>query len=240
MAQDLFSIIAFATAVTFAAASQVITGFGFAIVLVPLLLFWLEPAQAIALTTVLGAVLTTLFSIRERAFVQSSRVMLLLGSSLFGIPLGIVALNVLPLSLLKWLVAAVVVCAIVVVLGGLAFGKGRAATALAGTLSGVLLTSTGMNGPPLVAVMRAGGYSERQYRATLSAVFCGQGWIGFLVLAAATKVETATLGLAGVGVLALPLGLAVGSKALNRLNAKHVKLTIVLMLLGCLVKLLWT
>lgn len=240
MAFDLPLIFAFAAAVIFAAASQVVTGFGFAIVLVPLLLFWLEPSQAIPLTILLGTLLTTLFSIRERAFVQSGRAMLLMGSSLLGIPLGIVALSVLPLVLLKWLVAAVVLCAIGVVLGGLVLGKGRSATALAGALSGVLLTSTGMNGPPLVAVIRAGGYSERQYRATLSAVLCGQGWIGLLVLAAATKIETETLGLAGVGMLALPLGLALGSKALNRLNAKHVKFAIVLMLLGCLIKLLWS
>lgn len=235
---DLSTGFALAASVVVAAASQMVTGFGFSIVLVPLLLFWLAPSQAIALTSVLGAVLTTLYAIREWAFVLPRRALLLFGSSLLGIPLGIVALDWLPLALLQWLVAGVVVCAIGVVLGGLAWGRGRPASALAGWLSGVLLTSTGMNGPPLVAAMRAGGHGEREYRATLAAVFCGQGWVGFLMLAAARKVEWATLGLVGIGVLALPLGLALGAQVLERLNARHVKLAIVLMLAGCLVKLL--
>lgn len=235
---DLSTGLALGASVIVAAVSQIVTGFGFAIVLVPLLLFWAAPAQAIALAALLGAVLTTAVSLREHAYVQRKVALLLFASSLPGLPLGIAALGWLPLAWLKALVAAVVVCAVVVVLRrGIALGRAAALTALAGLLSGILLTATGMNGPPLVAAMRARGHGEREYRATLAAVFSAQGWIGFVLLALAGKVQPATLGLAGIGLLALVPGMALGAKAAERLDAGRVRQAIIVMLVVCLVSL---
>lgn len=218
-------------AVLLAVVSQLLTGFGFAMVLVPLLLLMVDPADAVVTTALLGTLLTTLQTFRDRSHVDRPMATSLMAWSLAGLPLGVLAMSVLSDENLKWTVVGVVLLALYVILRDVAFPRSRTSSALAGLSSGALLTSTGINGPPLVALVRSNQDSVLRYRATLAAVFCGQGWLGLGMFAMAGRVNAAALSLASAGLLALPVGILIGERLFKYVDARRLRRGIVAMLL---------
>lgn len=228
---DPFTLVLGASAIFIAVISQLLTGFGFAMVLVPLLMLSLGPADAVVITTLLGAVLTTFLVVRDRQHIDRRRAATLLAWSLAGLPLGVLALDSLAAATLKWSVVGVVAASLLIVLSGVSLRSGRLNSAFAGISSGTLLTSTGINGPPLVALVRSSQKSVLQYRSTLAAVFCGQGWLGFSMFAMTGKLNTVTLSLSGVGLLAMPLGILVGERLFKHVDAGRLRIGIIVMLI---------
>ncbi|MCD6639662.1 MAG: TSUP family transporter, partial [Nocardioides sp.] len=96
---------------------------------------------------------------------------------------------------------------------------------VAGLASGALLTSTGMNGPPLV--MALSRLEPLRYRATLQAVFAGQDVVAvasFVVLGLWSR-ESALLAVAGVA--GLPLGWRLGDAIFRRVPAHRLRHVVV-------------
>jgi len=110
---------------------------------------------------------------------------------------------------------------------------GRSAVAAVGVLTGMLTTSTGTNGPPLVAVFRAMGYGQRAFRATLAAVFLGTGVLGAIGFVLAGAVTRRASIVALVGLPAAVLGWAVGDRIFSRLNAGAFRRVLLAALVGC-------
>lgn len=218
-------------AVLLAVISQLLTGFGFAMVLVPLLLLLVAPADAVVTTALLGTLLTTLQTLRDRTHVDRPMARSLMAWSLIGLPLGVLAMSVLSAEALRWTVVGVVLMALVVILRNVAFSNTRANAALAGLSSGALLTSTGINGPPLVALVRSNQASMLRYRATLAAVFCGQGWLGLALFGLSGKINATSLSLSASGLVALPIGVVIGERLFKYVDAQRLRRGIVAMLL---------
>ncbi len=225
-----FTIIVIATSVFLAVVSQLLTGFGFAMVLIPLLMLVTGPAEAVVASNVMGTVLSTYLLFHDRAYVDRHKALSLLGWSAVGLPLGVAALSWLPAPVLKWVIVCVVLGALCIVALNMALPNNRATTAVAGLLSGSLFTSTGVNGPPLVAYIRANNYSVREYRGTLTAVFCAQGWLGLAMLAVAGKIGSGALGPALIGLIIMPVGFLVGHRLFRHIDAHKLRIGISLML----------
>jgi len=92
---------------------------------------------------------------------------------------------------------------------------------LAGVVSGGLLTSTGMNGPPLVTALV--DREPRRYRATLQAVFAGQDAVAVVAFAALGHIDADVLMLALGGVAGLPLGWRVGDAIFDRVSPERLR-----------------
>src|SRR5690242_1647616 len=89
---------------------QGITGFGFALIAVPLLSKWL-PLQSIVPMIVVFSLLTNILVILKiKQFIEIKRIWLLILSSIIVTPLGTYILLVIPPNLLKILVGIVIVC----------------------------------------------------------------------------------------------------------------------------------
>ena len=195
---------------------QSVSGFGAALVAVPLLALALGPVPAVVAVTTASLVLSGWAARRERAHVDVPLARTLVLSGLVGLPLGLVLLRVLPPAGLQLLMAVVVLAALVLVLRRSRLPGGGAATSAAGLVSGALLTSTGMNGPPLVLAVAGREVSPRRFRATLQTVLCVQdaaAVLGFLVVGA---VSAPALVAALVGTLAAPLGWRLGDRVFHR------------------------
>jgi len=209
-----------------AALAQSVTGFGSALVAVPLLGTLTSPSVAVVSATTVSLVLTAGAAVRERTYIDRPLSRTLLVSGLAGVPVGLVALHVLDEAVLGTAVAGMVLVSVpVLVLAP----RLRPLPAPAGVVSGALLTSTGMNGPPLVLALQH--LEPRTYRATLQAVFAGQDAVavlGFLVLGVLTP-EVAMISAAGL--LGLPLGWAVGDVAFRRVSRERLRFVVVVMLL---------
>jgi hypothetical protein len=122
---------------------------------------------------------------------------------------------VLPAALAIFLVAAVVQA-----VSG--FGFALVATPLLAMVAGpqhaVLTTSTGTNGPPLVAAVQGMGVAPRVFRATMAALLAGAGFVGIASLAASGAVGSFDVSLAAAGLPVALLGGWAGRRIVARVN----------------------
>lgn len=151
---------------------QVIAGFGFALLAMPVMTLAIPVEQAVVISTLLGAVTNAWQSIHQRAHAERVLVRRLVVGAYVGMPLGLLVLNVVadrPLRVV--LGVAVLIAAGLLVRGPSLAHVGRVLDYPAGFLSGVLNTSLGTNGPPLVFDLQARRLDPDRFRATIVAVF---------------------------------------------------------------------
>lgn len=134
---------------------QVIAGFGFALLAMPVMTLAIPVEQAVVISTLLGAVTNAWQSIHQRAHAERVLVRRLVVGAYVGMPLGLLVL----------------IAAGLLVRGPSLAHVGRALDYPAGFLSGVLNTSLGTNGPPLVFDLQARRLDPDRFRATIVAVF---------------------------------------------------------------------
>ncbi|WP_310962535.1 sulfite exporter TauE/SafE family protein [Nocardioides terrisoli] len=219
MTPDLLPLLATGlVAFGLAAVAQAVTGFGSALVSVPLLTLVVHPAEAVVAATLLGLVLAGWGASRERAHADRPRAGRLVLTGALGIPIGLALLLVLDERVLQLVIGSTVLVLVALLAAGLRIRSTSTTLTVAGLTSGALLTSTGMNGPPLVMVLR--GLSPRTSRATLQVVFCVQDAVAVVGFGVVGRLTAPTLALAAAGALAVPVGWRIGDGLFHRLPAR--------------------
>ena len=189
--------------------AQSATGFGMSAVAAPALFVVMEPAQAVTALAALGILvsLLTLFAERRTRRLLWSELGRMLAAGVPGVVLGALALRVLPKAALQ-----VIVGVAVIVSAGARVAARRGASRrprdggsyAVGLVSGILTTTTNLNGPPLVAWLLVRGAGPDEVRDTVTG--------GLLVLNVAAIPVLASLGLLrSDGLLGLAVLLAVAA-----------------------------
>jgi uncharacterized membrane protein YfcA len=175
-----------------AAALQSATGFGFALLLSPVLFAIYEPAHALGTVLLLGAGLNLLMLYGERRprEIRWDDVLVLVVAAVPGLAAGVLILDALSKPTLEIVVGiAIVLAALAHVRRPTAVPEARRATprrrslgAGVGLLVGGLTTTTGANGPPLLIWFHRAGASPGEVRDSLTAVFLALNALGALTL----------------------------------------------------------
>jgi uncharacterized membrane protein YfcA len=215
-------VLAGTLAIVFAAAIvQTVSGFGFVLVAAPLLSITIGPQPAVIVASALSLAMTFGRTITERAHVQWSVTARLLGWSILGMPFGVLVLKSLPPSFVAGMIAVMVLaCTVLVWRGWRLHPSGWRARAI-GVLCGVLTTSTGTNGPPLVAALQAMGVAPRVFRATMAALLTATGVVGLALLTAVGVGTTRDWLLCAAGLPVIVAGGWLGSRVLDRIDASR-------------------
>ncbi len=215
--------------VCLAAFVQSTTGFGFALVAVPLLAMVTEPQRAVVSVTAVSLLLSASVGWRHRASLDREAVVGYTWTGLLGMPVGLVVLLVVPPSALKALVGVVVLLAV----AGMARRvrvSGRGWQVAAGLLGGALLSSTGMNGPPIVIGLDGRQLPPARFRATLQAIFALQGVVAVGLFAVSGLVDRGVGLLVLTDAVALPIGWRLGGLLFQRLNPRQFRIGVLSML----------
>jgi hypothetical protein len=215
-------IIAGAVGIAFlSAATQSLTGFGFALVMVPLLsLFW-DVKLAVVTSTLLSSLSLVPLVVEVRRWIRLSKVVPLAMGSLVGVPLGLLIFTRIDADLLKVCVASVVIMASLLLYFAPQFSVGGpplAGSMVAGMLSGMLRASTSMGGPPLVLYMLGREREVEAFRSTVLTVFLFNSVLTVTGLAIAGEIGGEVLAATGVAVPALALGLLAGAWLRSRVQ----------------------
>jgi hypothetical protein len=220
------ALAAFAGAVT-----QSVSGFGYALLVVPVLTIVAGPRVAVVVMTAIGVPLVIANGWRWRAHLRHRTAVLLVVTALVGIPLGALFLRTADERLLTATVGIVVLVMTVAIWRGLRVPHGRTTLATAGVLSGAFAASTGTNGPPLVIALDAEGLQPDAFRATLQTVFALEGSLAFLTFIANDLVRVSMLPAVAVGLAAAAAGALVGDRIASRVDRARFR-SIVLVTLG--------
>ncbi len=213
-----------------AAAAQAVTGFGLALVAVPLLAVFINPVAAVVATIMVSLVLSGLASFRERDHVERLVAARLTGSALLGMPLGLLVLSRLDERSLKVVVAGGLLLMVILLVARVRLPAGATAQYGSGLLSGMLLTSTGMNGPPVVLSLQSLDLPPRRFRGTLQVVFCGQDLVAvgaFLVLG---HLDLQIAAPVVAGAAAVPVGWWAGDRVFRWLPPERFRTAVLAML----------
>ena len=175
------TLIATFAIIAVAAAAQAVTGFGFALLAVPLLALVMPVNTAVVVGSIASLAMSVVTATRDRAHVQWRTATFIVAVAVVAMPLGLYLLVALPASALTGLVGASVLVSTFLVWLRPTLPDRRGTLICIGLLVGLLTTATGTNGPPLVAAFQSLGYGKQAFRATIAAVFvgCGIVSIGF-------------------------------------------------------------
>jgi len=105
-------------AVLFAAFIRGLAGFGFALILPPILLLILNPVAVVVINLFLSLLSNIVVVIHSFVRIDFKRVFPMALSSLLGIPLGVWIISVVASSVLKILIGVVIICFAVLVASG--------------------------------------------------------------------------------------------------------------------------
>lgn len=202
-------IAAVAAVVMFAAGVQALSGFGFALLAVPLLSLLIVPQQAVVTATGISLATTAVASWRGRHSADQQLATRLILSSLAGAPVGLFVIAHAPDGLLRAVLGVVVLGATVALARGWVVRETRLVDGAMGFVSGVLSTSLSTNGPPLVFLMQSREMSPDRFRSTINQVFVVANVVALVLFAATGLVDgsavtgiVAALPAAFVGVVA--------------------------------------
>ncbi len=198
------------------ALAQALTGFGSALLMVPLLASLVGPREAVVVATGLSALVSAYAMRRHRRHVAWGPTVTISAAALVGMPLGLLVMLWLDERFLTGLIGGVLLMSLVVLAGPVQLPRRRAFQAGAGFLSGAMLTSTGVNGPPIVLALHAMEQRPAAFRATLLATLCVQDTVALGALAAAGQVTLVSLVAVVAGVPGLILGWAAGDRLFVR------------------------
>ena len=223
-------LLAVAVAVAAGTAAQSVTGFGFALLVVPILTVVEGPQTAVVVMTSIGVPMTLANAIRWRADLETRSFLMVTAAALVAMPLGTLLLTRADDRTLTLVVGAVVLAFTVALWRGLHLPPGRRTEIAAGALSGALATSVGTNGPPLVVAFQATGMPPEPFRATLAAAFAVQGSVALATFWAADLID-ADVGRAWlVGIPAALLGALVGDRVFARIDQERFRTGVLVML----------
>jgi uncharacterized membrane protein YfcA len=211
--------------------AQGLSGFGFSLISVPLLALVVPVKAAIVGGAMLGLVQSGLIVARDHRHVEWRSAAVLVVAALTGMPIGLLVITHVRAQPLQ-----IVIALTVLVFTGLLWRRVRLPTdslpveAGVGFTSGVLSTSTGMSGPPLVIALQARGVPPTAFRATLATVFVSGSAISLLLFWSRGLVTADALTVAGAGLPGLLVGMLVGERAFRRVDHERFR-GIVLVLL---------
>lgn len=151
---------------------QSLSGFGFALLAVPLTSLVVDVQVAVVVATLVGMATTVVHAWSERSHCDTRLARVLVAYSMVGMPFGLAAFLWVPVPTMKIALGVVVIAMTLLLVRGVVVPPdSRTAERVAGIASGVLATSLSTNGPPLVFILQGRSLAPEEFRGTISRVF---------------------------------------------------------------------
>lgn len=204
-------LIVIAVAIFAAALVQVVAGFGFALLCMPIMVIAVPVEQAVVISTLISVLSTASQAFQLREHTQVPLLKRLLIGSFLGMPLGLVILNVVSDFALQLSLGVSVLIATASLARNLNLSHvGSRMDVGLGFVSGVLATSLSTNGPPLVFDLQARRLPAEQFRATISATFALSSVGGLALFIADGKINRTGIDASLIALPAWGVGQLVG------------------------------
>ena len=230
---DAVALTAFVLAVVLlASTTQTAAGFGGALVAAPLLILALPVKDVVVVTALIGAANTALVTAQTWQHIPRATVRTLLLGSFAGMPLGLLVLLFAPADALRLAVGVASLVMAIALAAGLRLGaRGTRMELAIGAVSGVLQTSTSMNGPPVVIYLQDQRLAPPQFRGGMAAFLLVTNCVSLVLFAATGVVSGRALALGAAAMPVVLIGNYAGARLTGKLSPEGFR-TLVLALLA--------
>lgn len=150
---------------------QTSTGYGFSIIGTPFLLMLYPAHMAIQINIILSICLSAFMIFKIRKEVDKPLLIKLMKGSILGLIFGIFIYLYLDIRLLKMTVGVLILLLTILLILKLTINRSRNKDFLTGGISGVLTTSIGVPGPPLLLYFSGAGIDKTTLRSTTLAYY---------------------------------------------------------------------
>ncbi len=216
-----------------AAMVQVLSGFGFGLMTVPLMTLVITTREAVVVSTLLGVGLSSWQAWHQRADAVRPLVVRMTSAAYVGMPIGLWVFVVVDDHTLRLLLGIAVLVAVVLLAVRVNLHHvGPGLDIGAGLLSGILNTSLSTNGPPLVFVLQARQLEPPAFRATISQVFAWSNVVGLTLFLVAGKVTGDGVVAAAVAMPALIAGQFAGFPLRRHVHGERFRRLVLVLLTG--------
>ncbi len=212
---------ALAALITFGAAYiRGLTGFGMAIILVPLLGIIIRPDEAVVLAILLQLLIGPVGLPIILKSSHKSSALLIAGLAVMTTPIGLVTLAYTPPDVARVIIALIAIGAfILVILTRKAVDQpGSLTTLCVGALSGVLTGFAAMPGPPVIPYYLREAFPPVVARASMMLIFFATAIAGTLSAFLLGVLETRMMWLAAMLFIPMWIGNWLGSKAFGKVS----------------------
>ena len=211
-----------------------LTGFGFSLITVPLLVVLFEPKAAIPLVILMNAASNVPLYLHSRRHSGLGRIWPLIVAGIVSIPVGAYLLVILDTAALKMVVGSVICLFALAFLLGFRreVGSEKQGLVFAGLISGILngLISTG--GPPAILFLTNQGMLRDRFRASLIAYFLFLNMATIPVHLASGLLSAETVRTAAVFIPALAAGAFVGVRLVKRVPEEAFRKAVLAIVIG--------
>lgn len=226
---------------------QTIAGFGSALVIMPMLTYFIGIQSASTVMAIAGAAVTVAVLHQNRKGLRWAEAVPILIGSCTGIPLGTLALEALPAAPVVALLGVVLLAyALFRITLGNRFAvetappqknlswTGRIPTVMVGLVAGLLGGAYATDGPPLVIYGAVKGWPKESFRSILQAVFLVDGVLIVVCHGAGGLVSTDVITYSAYGIPGMLAGLGAGMWLDRRISHEvfHKVLLVFVVLLG--------
>ncbi|MCB0953918.1 MAG: sulfite exporter TauE/SafE family protein [Microthrixaceae bacterium] len=217
-----------------------LSGFGFALITVPLMTIAVGPKEAVVLSALVGLVSNSAVALRNHSEIVRPVAARVLAGSLLGMPIGVLVLSRVADRALEVMIAVAVLVAAALLASGVKLSNPRPATDVgSGLLSGMFNTSIGISGPPVVMLLAGRGMPKAAFRATSVAVFCSAGVVAVTLFGLAGRYDRSVLEAAAVALPALPLGFLIGDRVHRRVPEDRFRSLVLTLMVFTAVVTIW-
>ncbi len=214
--------------ILFAALCQGMTGFGFALLGIPVLANFMGMKEAIVAGTCLCFIHYVLLAVRSYKHLCFRMNVPILVSTLIGMCLGLSIFVLIDEGALKLIAGAVICCSGILLIRGRfpRLGDSRFAKVTVGISGGLLETTTGMGGPPYVIYYVSQHQPADQFRGRLVSILviiCGAAFVMLALTPAARHLAVRNL-----IILLLPLiaGYELGVRLSKVISDRHFRIMV--------------
>jgi uncharacterized protein len=217
-----------------ASLSQAVTGFGFALVLVPLLSFFFEPKLVVLVSLSLGLACKLPLLVHCWRDIQLTRMAILSAAAMVGAWFGTRILLTADPSVMRVAIGIVVILLSLPMLFEFVHPvrRERAATFVVGAISGVINGATSMGGPPVVLFGVNQSWPKEQFRATLLGYFAVINTWSMALLVASGDLGMEAIRLDATLLPGLAIGLLIGARAFDRIASGPFRKGVVMLVIA--------
>jgi uncharacterized membrane protein YfcA len=201
---------------------QALFGFGFGLISVPLMIFFVDLPTAVVTATAVSTVSCAIQWWESRAVQAREMSQRLVCSAIIGMPFGLWLLLNLDARLMKGILGIVVLFGVFLSIKGFDLQRlPKTFDYTMGVVAGVLSTATSTNGPPLVFLLHARHFEPQDFRAVLNRVFTFLNFFTLVIFTLAGKMTGEALQLALLSIPVMGAGVFIGTRLRTRINPDH-------------------